>query len=435
MFDIVIVGAGICGLNLAKILGEQSNKKICILEKSNRIGGLILTKFITFDYEKDNKKHKERVKFESGGAIVFDYQKKMKKLIKELDVHTLTVPLDKKGRHLKNYYDGEKREKPLGTKTTDKYFRLIKKVFNHMDKLDDNYCRKLTLEQMCMEVLTFDETRFLEFCYGYAAEFRVCNALVAKKNIENELFKTKNMLYFTKHINENKYGYTELINALHDKIKDQVPIKLNTEVVSFKENNDVVTLTLKNKETIKTKKVVFAIPKEGLEKMCSSFTKEEMELFDSVAPVSLTRIFAKYDLDKNPWIKDVEFSTVNNPLRQIIPYKRLLNKNIGFLQISYSDWYFADYWGSLNVDKTKDLIKKFISEALHVNSTEPEWIKKVYWKNAVHFWKPNMNEEKLSKRIMKLRKNVLVGGESFSLNQGWCEGAIQTSIHLSKILI
>ena len=28
MFDVVIVGAGICGLNLAKILNEKTNKKI-----------------------------------------------------------------------------------------------------------------------------------------------------------------------------------------------------------------------------------------------------------------------------------------------------------------------------------------------------------------------------------------------------------------------
>ena len=36
---------------------------------------------------------------------------------------------------------------------------------------------------------------------------------------------------------------------------------------------------------------------------------------------------------------------------------------------------------------------------------------------------------------MKLRDNILIGGESFSLNQGWCEGAVQSSIQLSKILI
>ena len=40
MYDIVIVGAGIAGLNTARLLNNK-NKKICILEKSNRVGGMM----------------------------------------------------------------------------------------------------------------------------------------------------------------------------------------------------------------------------------------------------------------------------------------------------------------------------------------------------------------------------------------------------------
>ena len=135
------------------------------------------------------------------------------------------------------------------------------------------------------------------------------------------------MYFFTKENQKDKnFGYSEVINGLRDKIKDNVPIKLKTEVISFTESNDVVSLTLKNDKIIKTKKVVFAIPKEALQKLCSSFTTEEFKLFDSVDSSSLTRIFAKYDLNKNPWIKDMEFSTVNNPIRQIIPKRNLLKK-------------------------------------------------------------------------------------------------------------
>ena len=64
----------------------------------------------------------------------------MKKLIKELGVNTMTLPLDKKGRHQKHYYDGEKRKTPLGSDTTDKYFNLVKKVFNvsPFDDIEEN---------------------------------------------------------------------------------------------------------------------------------------------------------------------------------------------------------------------------------------------------------------------------------------------------------
>ena len=77
-----------------------------------------------------------------------------------------------------------------------------------MDKMSDDECRKLTFEQVCLQVLTFDETRFIEFCYGYAAEFRIANALIARKNIENELF---NDNYLKLSIGKKRHIKIELI--------------------------------------------------------------------------------------------------------------------------------------------------------------------------------------------------------------------------------
>ena len=82
MYDIVIVGAGIAGLNTARLLNNK-NKKICILEKSNRVGGMINTKHVNMKSRKNkiNKKNKTRknkikkIKYEAGGAVVYNYQK------------------------------------------------------------------------------------------------------------------------------------------------------------------------------------------------------------------------------------------------------------------------------------------------------------------------------------------------------------------------
>ena len=288
----------------------------------------------------------------------------------------------------------------------------------------------MTLEQICLEVISYDETRFLEFCYGYSSEFRLANSIVAKKNIENELFNSKEMYVFKK-------GYIKLLENMYNEVKDYYDFKFKTEVKSFEDSNGIINLKLSNGNIIKTKRVVFCIPKEGLIKLCNSFTDKEQELFKTVNSSSLTRIFAKYNIDKkdNEWMTKMNFSTVANPIRQIIPIKQVLGKNIGLFQISYSDSNHADYWGRLNLYNTKKVLKKLLKESFYDKTIdEPEWIKKIYWKNAVHFWKPNVNENNLYKKIMKLRNNVFIGGESFSLNQGWCEGAVQTSIHLSKIL-
>ena len=427
MYNIVIVGAGICGLNLSCLLNKKGIKNVCILEKNNRYGGLIKTNYVNLEVDKGQKR---KVKYEAGGAVVFEYQKNMKDLIKKYNMETMILPLDKKGRHYKDYYDGKKRKRTLSTETTDKYLKLLKKVFNYIEQKDEDYCRKMTLEQICLEVISYDETRFLEFCYGYASEFRLANAIVAKENIKNELFNSKEMYIF-------KEGYIKLLENMYNEVKDYYDFKFKTEVKSFEDVDGVINLKLANGNIIKTKRVVFCIPKEGLIKLCNSFTDKEQELFKTVNSSSLTRIFAKYNIDKkdNEWMTKMNFSTVANPIRQIIPIKQVLGKNIGLFQISYSDSNHADYWGRLNLDNTKKVLKKLLKEAFYDKKIDdPEWIKKIYWRNAVHFWKPNVNENNLYKKIMKLRKNVFIGGESFSLNQGWCEGAVQTSIHLSKIL-
>ena len=298
-------------------------------------------------------------------------------------------------------------------------------MFDYIENKGDSYCRKLTLEQIALEVLTFDEVRFIEFCYGYASEFRIANSIVAKKNIENELFNSSKIFVFVK-------GYSCLINSIYNSMKNDVTLKKNCYVENFREQKGFIELTT-NKENIKCKKVIFAIPREALMHMCDSFTEEELSLFDKVEPFSLNRIFVQYNMKNkhNKWMKNINFSTVDNPIRQIIP----LRKNLGLFQISYSDWYFADYWGGLTTNNAKRVLKKLLAETFHFEKIDdPIKFVKCYWKNACHFWKPNHNEKTMYKRIQHLRKNDFITGESFSLNQGWAEGAVQTSIDVAKII-
>lgn len=434
MYDIIIIGAGIAGLNSARLLKEKyPDKKMCILEKTNRIGGLVDTRFYnvsqkkrTLGQNKTQKHRKEKIKYESGGAVVYEYQKNMLELINKFNIETREVPLGKNKRHFKNYYDGKKRKHPLQKETTEKYMTLLKKVFAFMGTKTDDYCRKYTLEQICLQVLSFDETRFIEFCYGYASEFRVGNSVVTRKNMENELLNSNKMFIFTK-------GYHTLIQAIYNSIKEDVELFKNSEIMSFYKAKDIYVLKMRDGRIYKAKQLVFAVPKEGLLKLCNSFEENELEMFNSVESFSLSRIFAKYDMRKpeNKWIHKLKHTTVNNPIRQIIP----VSKKHGFVQISYSDWYFADYWGTLDEKKIKPILRKLLQENLQYDKIiDPVYLKRVYWKNAVHYWNVNVNEKNMYKKIMCLRKNLFIVGESFSLNQCWCEGPVQTSIDLLKIM-
>ena len=108
----------------------------------------------------------------------------------------------------------------------DKYTKLLKTVFRYMDKKGPKYCNSYTFEQIASETIEYEDVRFIEFCYGYSAEFRLANSLVAKKNITNELFHSKNIYIFKK-------GYSELIEAIYSSIKIKVDLKLHCNMNYF----------------------------------------------------------------------------------------------------------------------------------------------------------------------------------------------------------
>ena len=66
------------------------------------------------------------------------------------------------------------------------------------------------------------------------------------------------------------------------------------------------------------------------------------------------------------------------------------------------------------------------------------YIKYYYWSNGLHVWKPGYNPQKIYKEILKPFEDelIFVCGESFSLQQGWIEGALETTYDvLEKIEI
>jgi hypothetical protein len=232
-------------------------------------------------------------------------------------------------------------------------------------------------------------------------------------------------------------GYSSLIDALAHDVRDLGGATyLDHELVSFETDSEHVHLRFKNGWQIFARHVVLALPSQVLlSTLECDFTPDERTMLQNVQPVSLTRLFGQYDmsLPSNDWMHTLRFSTLDSPLRQLIP----IRPSLGLFQVSYSDNTFADFWGRLPLPRARALVQKLLQEILPTKTVGDAvlgfW--RFFWSDAIHFWKPWCNEEAMSRQIRFLRRNVSIVGESYSLNQGWAEGAVQTTVDVANHLL
>jgi len=99
--------------------------------------------------------------------------------------------------------------------------------------------------------------------------------------------------------------------------------------------------------------------------------------------------------------------------------------------ISYSDTKYAKEWQN---NKINNLLEKEIMENIRLLFPEkkipdPIFLKSRFIYEATHLWKVNCDGNKLNERIIKPypKMNLFICGESYSNNQGWIEGALETS--------
>lgn len=181
-----------------------------------------------------------------------------------------------------------------------------------------------------------------------------------------------------------------------------------------------------NKKKYKYDKLYLAICKKGY--MTIPYFNKYKNLLDTVHVGNLLRIYAKFDVNKNKWIKNIKKTVSDNKLQFIIP----INNEKGLIQISYTDDYIANFWNILNDKQIKMNLVRFLKEIFpNYDITEPNWITKHYWCNGSHFWKVGVKSKLIKKKINNTfnPKNIYILGEIYSDRQAWIEGSLETVEH------
>jgi len=267
--------------------------------------------------------------------------------------------------------------------------------------------------------------KFITDSFGYDSEFTTSNAYDAIRLLS--LYSNMNTKYL-----KLECGLVHICEKIADIItKCGVKIKTNTEMSSMKYANNIYTINCSNntnKSNIKARHVVLSIPRECLIKIKELSPINNM--LQSVAPVSFNRVYAVYPLDENgkAWFDDIDKIITDKLIRIIQP----IDKTTGLIMVSYTHGEIANIWkNAANSSILEDFLSYQLSHMFpNKRIPKPLYIKNHYWAEGVHYWTPGFNSKNIYSSIIKPfeDKPLYISGESYSMVQGWIEGALGTSI-------
>ena len=406
----IIVGAGITGLYLAYKLIKYKNvnpNDILIIDKSHRVGGRI--------YTYQNKGYK----YDVGAGRLGKKQKLVMKLIKEFDLMDKIYDITgDKDYFVDNKLFNEKELLKYYNSDFDSISKLWKYVIDYKSKLD---LTKMNFHNYVSTFLNTNEVKILDRSLGYVNEIYKLNAYDAIYTLKKDFDVEDNSFFIL------IGGLSILYEKIYEYLKEKnVKIILNCYLLDIDETNKLIKT---NKENYKYNEIYLAICKNGY--MTIPYFNKYKQLFDTVSVGNLLRIYAKYDVNKNKWIKDIKKTLTDNKLQFIIP----IDNKSGLIQISYSDDYISNYWNVLSTNQIKTNLVKYLKEIFpNEIVTEPEWITKHYWCCGAHFWKVGVKSKEIQKKIEKTfkPKNIYIIGEIYSSRQAWIEGSLETVEKLLK---
>jgi len=416
IYDIIIIGGGISGLNTAyQLLLKKPELKILLLEKNNYLGGRIKT------FTKHINNH--AYIWEEGAGRLNDNHILFLKLIKELGLKDNLSKISSNITFCPSKGTIYTKDKEFINKSP---FDYIQKVIHYSKDQKKEEIQKYTFKEYCAFILDKKEIKFILDSFGYYAQLIKMNAYNALKLFDKGMNPTLQFYHLDP-------GMNIIIKKLEEKIiQSNGKILLNSNVLNIDYNNKIFYICL-DKKIYKSKYCVFAIPKPELLKF--NILDPVKNKLNSIHYKSLCRIYSIFKKE-DIWFKNISKSTTNNNSRYIIP----IDKENGLIMISYSDSKFANYWNKLYLTNKELFIyqlKNNIFKTYNLKIENPIYTKPSYWNCAIGFWKKKKDSTILSNKIIHPIPNInlFICGENYSETQGWIEGALETSFKVIDKII
>jgi protoporphyrinogen oxidase len=398
IYDYIIVGAGLSGLYSAyKLLKENPDLKILILERNRDVGGRIDTQ--------DG--------LEAGAGRFHEHQPLIMGLIRELGLARHMVPIGTYEHFITN--------KQLHT--MEPINKIIDYVIARSRKTDKKTLKNIIFLDYVKQVLSVDDAAFLLDFYGYSSELTNMNAY-------DTINLMKNHLNHETQFYKLQGGLSQVIRELTKRIDAKIMVHRRVTDIHFNDETEQFEITCDEiKRKYHTKKCICAVTKETLLKL--SIFKPIYKVLSLMETLPLCRIYAKFpNTPQTPlWFKGMPHVTTNNNLRIMIP----IDEPSGTIMMSYTDNKYARFWKRMldkdGIDALNREHQRLIKKTTGLDVPMPQDTKVYYWEHGVVYFKPGFDSETMLKQIRHPIPNIplYVCGENYSeLNSQWMEGALDT---------
>jgi len=413
--DTIVIGAGLAGLTVAEALASRG-EHVTVIEKYGVVGGRVATMHRAADGSVP------ALQYEIGAGRIFYKHARVLKLVHDMKLGV--YPISMEGM--------EWRGKSSGYASEPNDFAVL---FSELGKLLQALptLGMFTIAELLKKVAPPEFQTALTLKYPYWSEINRMRADVALESFEKG--GTMEAHDATSYLGVVE-GLDAITNGLAERAKKAgVTILFHHHVSDVKGYTVIGTKGKKGEETSFTmtaKRVVVATCR------CTagSFPSlKSLPLFKLLDTEPLIRIYAVYPKVKGKvWFAGMGKVITDSPLRHVIP----INEEKGLLMISYTDGKDCEFWSKL---EQKDLEKKMAVEVEKVFGKVPAplYLKMHEWGAGCTYWMPGNYDPvemgELAQQPFKAYPNLHLCGESYSMQQAWMEGALESAEGLLKKIL
>jgi monoamine oxidase len=413
----IVIGAGLAGLSVAEALASKGDK-VFLLEKYGALGGRVATM---------HRKAEGKVpalQYEIGAGRVFWNHKRVLKLIREMGLHTYAMSMG--GTTWRGRSTGY-------TSEPNSFSEVFSPLAERLLCLPRSTLATTTIEDLLKKVAPPELQRSLTIKYPYWSEIKVMRADLALESfVKDATMAVTDDVSFL--------GVTEGLDSITDGLAERAK-KAGVTILTHHTVSDVKGYTVIGTKGKKGEELPFSMTADRVviatcRCTAGSFPSlKSLPLFQHLDTEALIRIYAVYPkVDGKVWFSGMGKVVTDSPLRYVIP----INEEKGLIMISYTDGEDCEEWRGMTEKQLERKIAKEV-HAVFGKVPAPIYLKAHDWGKGCTYWKPGTYDPvkmgELALQPFSKYPHLHLCGESYSMQQTWMEGALESAEALLKKIL